>query len=58
MKTYSSLHELLAQDTPSKTLYDQLPKDAQVALQEQRQSIHTHQELAQAVAVFEKRSHK
>ncbi|MBR5546310.1 MAG: hypothetical protein IKU70_04955 [Clostridia bacterium] len=58
MKTYSSLHELLAQDAPSKTLYDQLSRDAQVALQEQRQSIHTHQELAQAVSAFEKRSHK
>ena len=58
MKTYSCLHELLAQDALGKTLYDQLPKDAQVALQEQRQDIHTHQELAQAVAAFEKRSRK
>lgn len=58
MKNHSSLHELLLQDAPSKALYDQLPKDAQVALQEQRQNIHTHQELAQAVCAFEKRSRK
>ena len=58
MKTYSSLHELLAQDAPGKTLYDQLPKDAQMALQEQRQCIHTYEELAKAVSAFEKRSRK
>jgi len=58
MKPCSTLHELIAQDAQSKALYEQLPKDAQVALQEQRQSIHTYEELAKAVSAFEKRSRK
>ena len=55
MKTCSTLHELIAQDAQSKALYERLSKDAQVALQEQRQSIHTYEELAKAVSAFEKR---
>ena len=58
MKPCSTLHELIAQDEHSKALYDQLSKDAQVALQEQRQCIHTYEELAKAVSAFEKRSRK
>lgn len=58
MKPCSTLHELIQQDAKSRALYDQLPKDAQVALQEQRQCICTYDELTQAVNAFEKRSHK
>lgn len=56
MEQISSLNELLAQDQPSKTLYDRLPRDVQVALQEQRQHIRTAADLAKAAAAFEKRS--
>lgn len=55
MKPCSTLNELIAQDAQSKALYDQLPRDAQVALQEQRQSIRTYGDLAKAVSAFEKR---
>ena len=58
MKVCSTLHELIARDAQSKALYERLPMDAQVALQEQRQSIHTYEELAKAVSAFEKRTHK
>ena len=54
----NSLHELIRQDPQSKALYDSLPKDAQVALQEQQQCIRTREELTQAVRGFEKRSGK
>lgn len=58
MKSCSTLHELIEQDARSKTLYDSLPKDVQVALQEQRQNIRTYEELSKAADGFEKRSHK
>jgi len=58
MKNCLTLNELIQQDVQSKTLYNQLPKDVQVAMQEQRQNIHTYEELAKAVSAFEKRSHK
>lgn len=58
MKPYSTLHELIEQDVQSKALYDRLPKDVQVALQEQRQNIHTFDELAKAADGFQKRSRK
>ncbi len=56
MKKVSTLHELLAQDAASKQLYDQLPLDTQVTLQEQRQCINSYEELSKAVQAFEKRS--
>lgn len=58
MKNTSTLHELIAQDARSKALYESLPKDVQVALQEQRQNIHTYEDLCNAADGFEKRSHK
>ena len=58
MKSQMTLHELIEQDQQSKALYERLPKDVQVALQEQRQNIHTYEELAKAADGFEKRSHR
>ena len=57
MNSISSLHELLAQDPHSRLLYDHLPRDVQLALQEQRQNIHSYDDLSKAAAGFEKRSH-
>ncbi len=58
MDNFSSLNELLKQDSHSRLLYDHLPKDVQVALQEQRQNIRTYDDLTKAAAGFEKRSHR
>ena len=58
MKSQTTLHELIEHDQQSKALYERLPKDVQVALQEQRQNIHTYEELAKAADGFEKRSHR
>ena len=58
MKSQMPLHELIEHDQQSKALYERLPKDVQVALQEQRQNIHTYEELAKAADGFEKRSHR
>ncbi len=58
MKNHATLHELLHNDPQSKALYDRLPRDVQVALQEQRQDIHTYEELSNAADGFEKRSHR
>lgn len=54
----NTLHELIEQDAQSKALYERLPKDVQVALQEQRQDIHTYEDLIKAAEGFEKRSHR
>ncbi len=58
MKSHVTLHELIQEDPQSKALYERLPKDVQVALQEQRQNIHTYEELFKAADGFEKRSHR
>lgn len=58
MQPYSTLHDLIEQDSESKALYERLPKDVQVALQEQRQNIHTFDELSKAAEGFQKRSHR
>ena len=58
MNNCSTLHELIQQDRQCKALYESLPKDVQVALQEQRQNIHTYDELAEAANGFQKRSHR
>ncbi len=55
MKSYSTLQELLRNDERSRALYGQFPPDAQVALQEQRQNIHTYEDLQQLAAAFGKR---
>lgn len=58
MKSHSTLHDLIRTDAQSKALYEQLSPDVQVALQEQRQNIHTREELQKAAEGFQKRSRK
>ena len=48
MADYSSLQELLRHSQRSKTLFDGLNREVQVMLQEQRQDIHTFEELQKA----------
>lgn len=56
MKFYAALRDLIAEDAQSKALYEQLPKDQQVMLMEQRQNICTYEELAQAADALQKHS--
>jgi len=58
MKNNTTLNQLIQQDAKCRALYNQLSKDVQVALQEQRQDIRTRDELVQAVNAFEKRSRR
>lgn len=51
---YHTLHELIEKDPKSKTLYNSFSSDAQVALQEQRQNIHTYEDLKKLACSFEK----
>lgn len=55
MNAYSTLRDLVENDPASKQLFDRLPPDAQVALQEQRQEICTYADLERAAASFERR---
>ena len=55
MNTYSTLRDLVENDPASKQLFGRLPPDAQVALQEQRQDIHTYADLERVAASFERR---
>ena len=56
MKHCSSLNELIANDTESRRLFESLPPQQQVALQEQQQRIRTFDELHSAVSGMEKQS--
>ena len=55
MDIYPTLRDLIENDPASKQLFDRLPPDAQVALQEQRQEICTYADLERAAASFERR---
>ena len=55
MYFYPTLRDLIEHDPASKQLFDRLPPDAQVALQEQRQEICTYADLERAAASFERR---
>lgn len=55
MNSYPTLQELLRNDEKSRALYHQFPPDAQVALQEQRQNIHTYEDLQKLASAFGKR---
>lgn len=55
MNAYSTLRDLVENDPASKQLFDRLPPDAQVALQEQRQDIRTYADLKCAATSFERR---
>lgn len=55
MDHYPTLQELLKHSDQSRQLFDKFSPDAQVALQEQRQSIHTYDDLQKIAASFEER---
>lgn len=56
MEYYPSLRELLKNSEQSRQLFARFSPDAQVALQEQRQNIHTYADLQKAAASFEERT--
>lgn len=56
MTNVNTLQVLLKSDPKSHRLFESLPMDAQVALQEQRQSIHTFEELKAAAESFQQRN--
>lgn len=56
MTNVNSLQALLKSDPKSRQLFDSFPMDAQVALQEQRQNIHTYEDLKAAAASFQQRN--
>ncbi len=58
MDYYPTLRELLLHSPQSKQLFDRFSPDAQVALQEQRQNIHTYADLQKIAASFEQRSQR
>ena len=55
MDIYPTLRDLIENDPASRQLFDRLPPDAQVALQEQRKEICTYADLERAAASFERR---
>ena len=55
MNSYSTLQELLSHDARSRKLFDSLPADVQVALQEQRQDTGSYDALAAAAQSFRQR---
>lgn len=55
MTNYSTLQELLTHDARSRKLFDSLPADVQVALQEQRQDTGSYDALAAAAQSFRQR---
>lgn len=56
MDYYPTLRELLLHSEQSKQLFDKFSPDAQVALQEQRQNIHTYADLQKIATSFEERA--
>lgn len=56
MEYYPTLQELLRHSEQSRKMFEALHMDQQVALQEQRQNIHTREELKQVAASFQLRS--
>jgi len=58
MEPHLTLQELLASDSASRQLYDTLTPDQKVALQEQKQSIHTRAELEAFAQSFQKQSRR
>lgn len=55
MNEYPTLRELIENDPKSRELFERFSPDAQVAIQEQRQNIHTYEDLKQLKASFESR---
>ncbi len=56
MNIYPTLRELIQNDPKSRQLFDSFPPDAQVAVQEQRQNIHTYGDLQRLAASFQLRN--
>lgn len=52
METYSSLRDLLAHSREGAEMYSKLSPDAQIALQNQGESIHTTADLARISTLF------
>ena len=52
MEYFESLNALIEGSAKSKALFDRFSPDAQVALQEQRQNIHTYADLQKLAASF------
>ena len=57
MEYYPTLQELLKHSPQSKRMFETLHTDEQVALQEQRQNIHTFADLQKAAQSFVHREH-
>lgn len=55
MDTYLTLHDLIENDLQSRQLYERFPREVQVALQEQRQNIHTYAQLCSLADSYQKR---
>lgn len=55
MNAYPTLRELIENDSKSRELFERFTPDAQVAIQEQRQNIHTYEDLERLHASFEAR---
>ena len=56
MEYYPTLQELLKHSEQSRRLFDRFSPAAQVAVQEERQSIHTYADLQRIAASFEERA--
>ncbi len=52
MKYFESLNALIEGSPRSKALFDRFSPDAQVAIQEQRQNIHTFEDLQKLAVSF------
>lgn len=57
MEYYPTLQELLRHSEQSRKMFEALHTDEQVALQEQRQNIHTFADLQKAAQSFVRREH-
>ena len=55
MNSYPTLQALLSHDARSRGLFDSLPTEVQVALQEQQQSIGSYEALKQRANGFQRR---
>ena len=58
MASYPTLQALLENDPQSRQLFDSLPQDVQVALQEQRQDTGSFEQLQQLSEGFRRRDAK
>lgn len=52
MDNYRSLSELLSASPKSRELFSRFSMDAQIALQQQRQTIHSYSDLEKLASVF------